>query len=429
MTTISSSLSYTLDASEDILYLTGSSAIDGAGNALNNKLFGNTAANTLYGDDGNDSLYGGLGGDTLYGGQGNDFLDGQGGADVLIGGVGNDYYVIDNPADTVVEWVGEGVDTVRTTLASYALPDNVESLLIYTAGAANGTGNSLNNTLTGNGFDNLLTGLDGADTLYGGAGNDTLEGGAGNDVLDGQAGNDVMIGGTGNDGYGVDSLGDVIVENPGEGVDTLFFHLSDANDALYMTSYVVPDNLENVVLNASVASPYMELIGSDANNLLKDLTPTGISMIHGMGGDDTIYGGSSQYAQNNYEALYGDDGNDTIYAYGTDSVFGGAGNDLLIAVEGGNVFWGGTGNDTYILYHGELDAVGELANEGHDTVKSYGSYSLMNWEVEDLTLMETAYFTEGTGHHLSMLFYGSSGSNPLYGVEDYETLLGWGGCD
>lgn len=429
MSAVSSSRSYTLAAGEDTLYLTGSGNIDGAGDNLNNKLIGNSGANILYGYDGHDSLYGGSGGDTLYGGIGNDILDGQAGADLMIGELGNDYYVVDSLADIVVEQAGEGTDTVRSALASYVLPDNLESLVLSSGVAISGAGNSLNNALTGNSLNNLLQGLDGADTLYGGAGNDTLEGGNGNDTLDGQAGDDLMSGGNGNDSYGVDSLNDTIVEAAGEGVDTLYFHLASDVDALYMTGYVVPDNVENVIINSAFSSPYMELIGSNANNLLKDLTPTGISIIHGMGGNDTIYGGSSTYAANNYQELYGDDGNDTIYAYGADSVLGGSGNDVLISMQGANILWGGSGDDTYIMYQGALSSAGELANEGHDTIKSYGSYSLENWEIEDLTLMETTYFTEGTGNHLNNVLQGSSASNRLYGMEGNDTLIGWGGDD
>jgi Ca2+-binding RTX toxin-like protein len=52
--------------------LTGSSAINGTGNTLDNILTGNTGANTLNGGEGNDFLYGGLGNDTLTGGAGVD---------------------------------------------------------------------------------------------------------------------------------------------------------------------------------------------------------------------------------------------------------------------------------------------------------------------------------------------------------------------
>jgi Ca2+-binding RTX toxin-like protein len=52
--------------------LTGTSAINGTGNTLNNALSGNSGNNTLTGGAGNDTLNGGSGNDTLVGGTGND---------------------------------------------------------------------------------------------------------------------------------------------------------------------------------------------------------------------------------------------------------------------------------------------------------------------------------------------------------------------
>lgn len=63
--------------------MTGTSAINGTGNALNNVLAGNGANNTLTGAAGNDTLDGGAGSDALAGGTGNDIY-------VLAGGSGTD---------------------------------------------------------------------------------------------------------------------------------------------------------------------------------------------------------------------------------------------------------------------------------------------------------------------------------------------------
>jgi Ca2+-binding RTX toxin-like protein len=81
---------------------------------------------------------------------------------------------------------------------------------------------NFNDNLAASSAANSITGGDGDDFLWGGAGNDTLMGGAGNDELDGGVGNDSMAGGAGNDTYYVDSATDVVVENSGEGTDTIF---------------------------------------------------------------------------------------------------------------------------------------------------------------------------------------------------------------
>lgn len=49
-----------------------------------------------------------------------------------------------------------------------------------------------------------------------------LTGNSGNNYLDGMAGPDTMRGGAGNDYYVVDNPGDHVIENPGEGYDTIY---------------------------------------------------------------------------------------------------------------------------------------------------------------------------------------------------------------
>ena len=88
--TLTASVTTTLPTNVENLTLTGTTAINGTGNAGNNILQGNSGNNILSGLNGNDTLTGGVGNDTLWGGDGNDTLTGGVGNDTLWGGDGND---------------------------------------------------------------------------------------------------------------------------------------------------------------------------------------------------------------------------------------------------------------------------------------------------------------------------------------------------
>jgi hypothetical protein len=136
---------------------------------------------------------GGTGADNLIGTALADHLSGgTGAANVLQGGAGNDWYTIAVAGDTIIELPGEGIDSVRTSLSTFALPDNVENLRFnnVTGMSISGTGNALDNLITAWGLDSTLYGLGGNDTLIGGPGSDLLVGGTGADFLDGGPGFD-----------------------------------------------------------------------------------------------------------------------------------------------------------------------------------------------------------------------------------------------
>ena len=161
------------------------------GGAGNDQMAGGDGDDILRGDAGNDRLDGGLGtdyldggagDDQLIGGQGNDFLDGGAGADHMAGGEGDDTYLVDSDADVIVEQAGEGVDWVRSSVASHGLAANVDNLVLM-GSAVRGVGNELANWMAGNELDNVLIGNGGDDVLNGGRGNDILIGGEGHDIF------------------------------------------------------------------------------------------------------------------------------------------------------------------------------------------------------------------------------------------------------
>ncbi|MGE5564190.1 MAG: hypothetical protein ACM3ZV_12930 [Bacillota bacterium] len=303
-------------------------------------LTGDAGANSISGGSGNDNIKGGDGNDTLSGGAGADILNGQAGDDVMAGGSGNDTYGVDSASDVINEDAGAGTDTVNAT-ASYTLSANVENLTLFGTANLDGTGNALNNVITGNTGANHLSGMDGNDTLKGGGGADTLDGGVGNDVLDGQAGADTMSGGVGNDTYGVDNVGDTIIENAGEGIDTI-------NSTI---SWTLGANIESLTL---VGTANIDGTGNELNNVLTG--NAGDNHLTALAGDDL---------------LNGNGGNDTLDGgIGNDRVNGGAGSDWVEGGAGRDLITGGTGADQFVFRDG--DFVG-ASTSWCDTVKDFST--------------------------------------------------------
>jgi Ca2+-binding RTX toxin-like protein len=188
-----------LPSNVEKLTLTGK-AFFGGGNDLGNVITGNALANRLLGYGGNDRISGEGGNDNLYGGSGHDSLDGGAGRDRMYGGAGNDNYRVDTLADKVIEYFGQGVDGIYSSVSTTRkwLPLNVENLSLV-GNAQRADGNDLKNIIVGNILANALYGYGGSDKLYGGSGDDTLKGGAGADMLVGGPGNDLVDGGGGYD--------------------------------------------------------------------------------------------------------------------------------------------------------------------------------------------------------------------------------------
>ena len=397
--------------------LTGTAAINGTGNDLNNLIIGNSSNNRI---------------------------DGGLGADNMRGGAGNDTYVVDNSSDVVTENANEGAtDTVEASI-SYALTSNIENLTLTGTAAINGTGNGSDNTIIGNDNSNILTGGAGADTLNGGLGNDTasysssnsavivsllanasntggdaqgdklsnienITGSAHNDtltgdgnanVLDGGAGADTLTGGNGNDTYIVDNTGDVVKETDSAGVDT-----GGVDTIQSSVTFTLSANVENLtltgtnVINGTGNSLDNTIIGNDNSNILTG--GAGADTLNGGLGNDTASYSSSNSAVivsllanasntggdaqgdklSNIENITGSAHNDTLTGDGNANVLdGGTGADTLI---------GGNGNDTYVI-NTVGDKVTESASQGTDTIRISGisSFNLNQLQASNIETLD-----------------------------------------
>ncbi|TRU83692.1 MAG: hypothetical protein EWV54_19595, partial [Microcystis novacekii Mn_MB_F_20050700_S1D] len=177
------------------------------------------------------------------------------------------------------------------------------------------------NAVNGSSNSETVNGTSGDDHINAGAGNDTVNGGEGNDILDGGTGNDRLAGGPGDDTYIVDNSRDVVIENAGEGKDTV---KSSVN-------YTLTVNIEDLTL-----------AGNDNTN------GTGNNL------DNLITGNSGN------NLLKGLDGNDTL--------LGNAGNDTLIGGKGNDILTGGDGSDSFLFGSG---AIFNSSDFGVDSISDF----------------------------------------------------------
>lgn len=412
--TVTSGISYTLSEHVENLTLSGSGAVDGAGNVLDNRLTGNAASNVLYGLDGND------------------ILDGKGGADILIGGAGNDVHVIDSPEDVAVEYAGEGNDTVQTALA-WTLAEHLENLALTGSVAVDGTGNSADNTLVGNAGANVLRGLEG------------------NDLLDGGAGADILVGGAGDDRYVVDRSTDVVVEDMGGGVDTVYsrvnWTLGDHLEHLVLTGTAnitgkgnalnnsIAGNAGNNTLDGGAGADFMA--GGLGNDIyVVDDAGDAVSEAEG-GGADTVKSAITHVLAAHVENLILA-GTAAVDATGNalDNILTGnsaanlltglQGNDTLDGKAGADVMHGGWGDDVYVVDNAG-DVIIELVGEGTDTVRSSLS-QILGAHLENLVLTGSAN-RSATGNALDNVISGNNGANVMAGLEGNDILAGGRGND
>lgn len=349
-------------------------------------LTGNGLANVITANDGNDTLVAGSGPATL------------------VGGIGNDTFVINKETDVVIEAAGSDVNTLVTPV-SYVLPENVQHL--------KGSG-SADITLTGNSGAHVITANSGNDTLIAGTGAATLIGGAGDDT------------------FIINKASDVVVEQAGNGNNTL----------ITAVSYTLPEHVQS-------------LRGAGDQGLVLEGNSTAHA-IHGGSGDDTLVAGTGSatmlggqgddtYIVNNsldtiIEQAAG--GNDVVFTSvdfvlpaNVEQVTGTGSADLVLTGnEGTHVLVANSGNDTLIAGGGAATLVGGggnntfvISSDQHDVVAQAGGINNVITSVDYVAgahvhnIMASGY----TGLRLE----GNTLDNEITGQTGNDTLIAGGGRD
>ena len=161
-----------------------------------------------------------------------------------------------NPSDRLAFMIDNAADYTKAATLTFKALDSLENLTsINSATLATTTKLSGVGNITGTGFNDEITGSSGQDTLDGLAGRDTLKGGDGDDL------------------YRVNSLGDRVIENKDDGMDSIESDIT----------YQLPNNVENLVLTGD---QQIDAIGNGMNNTITGNAAS--NRLFGKGGNDTF---------------------------------------------------------------------------------------------------------------------------------------------
>ncbi len=291
------------------------------GSDFDDSITGGGGINELDGEGGNDTLVSGGAQDTLDGGNGNDLLQGSG---TLIGGQGRDTIQGRGVVNINAVW---GQDLVQLAGDAQATVWALEDATIQVAAGAVGSAGSLTVQAA-----NVLGDLYLQPVV----------------AADGQAALQLR------QRYVAMPLATI------EGAKA--FQVQFLNDNLTVSSGQLPLAKAGVV---------HEFSGGAGNDLLAAATGDGIgSLLDGGVGNDTLNGGAqadSLVGGLGDDLLDGGAGDDTLWGGERDTLRGGAGNDLLIEVQGqGSSLDGGDGNDTLRAIEGQVTLKGGAGVDSYE---------------------------------------------------------------
>ncbi len=279
------------------------------------------------------------------------------------------------------------------------------------------TDGTLANGIAEAGFADVIKGTAEADEIRGLTGNDALDGKAGDDHIFGGEGDDLLTGGTGSDWIEGGAGNDFIASN-----STLNFGLRNTPDE----SWEVPAEAVSVLGSGPQWGVYdngTSVIWSGVDSVNQTVSGEGDLIWGGDGNDRVIASWDSDVIWGDGDEAGSNDGNDVIYALaGDDFVFGGGGSDLLY---GDGILQTGLMNSVVPAYHGDDYIEG---GDGDDTLYGGGGNDRLYGEGDDDLLIGDDTSMSGEYHGNDWL-YGGDGTDRLYGLGGDDKLYGGNGND
>lgn len=372
-----------------------------------NLLVGQTAQATVhYGNNENNGTIfvtiegwtqqGGTNADNLVGdARPNHLSGGTGAANTLTGGLADDWYTVMAVGDMVVEYAGEGNDSVRTQLASYTLPDHVENLYFFGQHfSGTGYGNSGNNVIAAANWASM--------TFYGMGGNDTLIGWLGDDILEGGEGDDILNGGGWFGGSGLDAAS----YTQATGAVQVDLRLTGAQNTISAGF----DTLLNI--ESLVGSAFNDILnGNDGNNVLDG--GAGANVLNGHGGSDRLLVGT------------GSDGS---------TINGGSDYDTLVATGITTSLASISGMEAIELLTGaQLTLTGSQISSGFAASSQVHGFGTLIIDMTPGLAHTSTQFNFGTignnSFYGNVIVNGTSGSDTIQAANVSYTIFGGGGDD
>lgn len=437
--TIRSSVTFSLLYSAKLaniegLYLTGSAALSGTGNSLDNTITGNDGNNVILGKEGNDTILGGMGADLIKGDEGNDSI--VGGGDIQG----------DVPADASTPILLASGQTYTGQINSRNETDwirvDLKEGVTYTFA-----------------IDSLLNGAsvlkERSDVAFGAQGSDQYWGwgdgvpGYSLPPLIGDIGNlndhdELVLNKDGTVAYGYFDLKSIVksskyannivgfqytpfesgtffipVSGAGPAIGSYRVTLTDPNNSSSGTP-ALADNASNTLVGGLGADTLVAGNGRDASG-----NPIGDILL---GGTNGLVGQVD--TDNSGDTLIGGDGNDTLDGgNGANSLIGGKGDDFYYVRSASDKIIeqndGGTGDAMIVNFAAKLGGQWDIALDP-DYAPTGPIFQFAN--IENVTLTGSAN-TSVLGSSNSDKIVGNFGNNTFDGGVGDDTLLGMGGND